>query len=93
MKRAVPRIALTREESAHALGMGLTSFEQYVAPHVRVIRRGKLRLVPVAELERGQTRTPSSYSAAVPVKTTPRRRWSVAGARITDWRSCDAVPD
>ncbi len=28
------------------------SFERYVQPHVRMIRRGRLRLVPVAELER-----------------------------------------
>jgi hypothetical protein len=52
MKRPVPRIALTREEAAHAIGMSLTSFEQYVQPDLRLIRRGKLRLVPVAELER-----------------------------------------
>jgi hypothetical protein len=48
----VPRIALTREEAARALGMGLTSFETYVQPHVRIVRRGKLRLVPVREIER-----------------------------------------
>jgi hypothetical protein len=49
----VPRIALTREEAAHALGMGsVDSFERYVQPHVRMIRRGRLRLVPVSELER-----------------------------------------
>jgi hypothetical protein len=52
MKRPVPRIALTREEAATSLGMGLTSFETHVQPHVRLIRRGKLRLIPVAELER-----------------------------------------
>jgi|tagenome__1003787_1003787.scaffolds.fasta_scaffold20979779_2 hypothetical protein len=48
----VPRVALTREEAAAALGMGLTSFETHVQPHVRMIRRGKLRLVPLSELER-----------------------------------------
>jgi hypothetical protein len=48
----VPRVALTREESAAALGMGLTSFEAYVQPHVRIIRRGRLRLVPLSELAR-----------------------------------------
>lgn len=52
MKRPVPRLALTREEAAQALGMGLTSFTTYVQPHVRIIRRGSLRLIPVAELER-----------------------------------------
>lgn len=49
----IPRVALTREEAALALGMGsVDSFERYVQPHVRMIRRGRLRLVPVAELER-----------------------------------------
>jgi hypothetical protein len=48
----VPRIALTREEAAAALGLSLASWDRYVQPHVRMIRRGKLRLVPVRELER-----------------------------------------
>jgi hypothetical protein len=48
----IPRLALTPAEGAAALGMGLTSFKKYVQPHVRVIRRGKLRVIPVSELER-----------------------------------------
>ena len=48
----VPRLALTRQEAAEALGMGVTSFEQYVQPHIRAVRQGKLRLFPVRELER-----------------------------------------
>jgi hypothetical protein len=48
----VPRVALTREEAAASLGMKLDSFERYVQPHVRMIRWGRLRLVPVTELER-----------------------------------------
>lgn len=48
----VPRVALTREEAAAALGMSLDSFERHVQPDLRLIRRGKLRLVAVAELER-----------------------------------------
>jgi hypothetical protein len=49
----IPRVALTREEAALALGMGsVDSFERHVQPHVRMIRRGRLRLVPVRELER-----------------------------------------
>lgn len=47
----VPRIALTREEAAAALGMSLDSFERYVQPHLCIIRLGKLRLVAVGELE------------------------------------------
>ena len=46
----IPRVALTREEAAAALGMSLDSFERYVQPSLRMIRRGRLRLVPVSEL-------------------------------------------
>lgn len=49
---AIPRLALTPAEAAAALGMGLTSFKKYVQPHVRIVRRGKLRVIPVGELER-----------------------------------------
>jgi hypothetical protein len=48
----VVRVALTREEAAAAIGMSLTAFEQYVQPELRIVRRGRLRLVPVRELER-----------------------------------------
>ncbi len=48
----VPRIALTREEAAAAIGMSLTAFAQHVQPDLRLIRKGKLRLVGVRELER-----------------------------------------
>ena len=32
--------------------MSLNSFERHVQPELRVIRRGKLRLFPIRELER-----------------------------------------
>ena len=47
----VPRVALSRQEAALSLGMSLDAFERHVQPDLRLIRRGKLRLV--AELERG----------------------------------------
>ena len=50
--KAVPRIALTRAEAAEALGMSLDSFERHAQPELRLVRRGRLRLVPVRELER-----------------------------------------
>jgi hypothetical protein len=46
------RRALKREEAALSLGMSLDSFEKYVQPTIRMIRRGKLRLVPMRELDR-----------------------------------------
>lgn len=48
----VPRIVLTREEAAAAMGMSVDSFERYVQPHIRLIREGRMVRVPVRELER-----------------------------------------
>lgn len=50
--KSVPRIALTRAEAAEALGMSLDSFERHAQPELRLVRRGRLRLVPIRELER-----------------------------------------
>jgi hypothetical protein len=43
---------LTRQEAAAALGMSINSFERHVQPELRLVRRGKLRLIPVREIER-----------------------------------------
>lgn len=48
----IPRIALTPPEAAAAIGVGPDFFEENVAPELRLIRRGRKRLVPVSELER-----------------------------------------
>lgn len=49
---AIPRIALTPAEAAAAIGVGPDFFDANVAPELRLIRRGRKRLVPVVELER-----------------------------------------
>jgi hypothetical protein len=49
---SIPRIALTPPEAAAAIGVGPDFFEANVAPDLRLIRRGRKRLVPVGELER-----------------------------------------
>jgi hypothetical protein len=48
----IPRLALTRQEAAAALGMSLDSFERHVQPTLRLVRLGRIRLVPVREIER-----------------------------------------
>lgn len=48
----IPRITLTPPEAAAALGCGLTYFEEQIAPELRIIRRGRKRLIPIAELDR-----------------------------------------
>ena len=46
----IPRVAVTRDEAARALGLSLDSFERHVQPELRMIRRGRMRLVPISEL-------------------------------------------
>jgi hypothetical protein len=48
----IPRLALTREEAAVALGMSLDSFERHVQPTLRLVRLGRMRLVPIREIDR-----------------------------------------
>jgi hypothetical protein len=49
---SIPRIALTPSEAAAAIGVGPDFFDENVAPQLRLVRRGRKRLVPVRELER-----------------------------------------
>jgi hypothetical protein len=48
---AQPRIALRIEEAAAALGVSADFFNAHVRPELRLIRRGRLVLVAVTELE------------------------------------------
>lgn len=50
--RATPRLALSPEEAAEALGCSRDFFDKHVLPELRVVRRGRKVLIPVAELER-----------------------------------------
>lgn len=56
---AVDRVTLTRPEAATALGISVDSFERHVQPELRLIRRGRMRLVPLAELKRWAERSAS----------------------------------
>ena len=49
---SVRPVALTKPEAAAALSMSVDSLERHVLHDLRVIRRGRLVLIPVAELER-----------------------------------------
>lgn len=48
----VPRLALSPDECALALGVSRDFFDEHVLPELRIVRRGRRRLVPVRELER-----------------------------------------
>jgi excisionase family DNA binding protein len=51
----IPRVTLTPPEAAAALGVGATFFDSEIAPELRLIRRGRKRLIPLTELERWAT--------------------------------------
>jgi hypothetical protein len=45
-------VSVTRDQAAQLLGCSLDSFERHIQPDLKLVRKGKLRLVPVSELER-----------------------------------------
>jgi hypothetical protein len=71
---------MSRAEAAAAIGCSLDSFERYVQPDLRLVRRGRMRLVPVPgarALARGETRS----GARMRTKVSPPRRFRKAGSR------------
>jgi hypothetical protein len=55
--RIAPRLALRPAEAAQSLGCSRDYFDEYIGPELKWIRRGRLKFVPIAELERWLTRT------------------------------------
>lgn len=49
-RAAVPRLALRPEQAAEALGVSRSFFFEAILPELRVVRCGRLRLVPLASL-------------------------------------------
>lgn len=45
-------MTLSKAEAAHALGVSVDFLEAHVMSELRVVRRGRRRLIPVSELER-----------------------------------------
>jgi hypothetical protein len=45
-------VLVNRQTAAAMVAMSVDSFERYVQPALRLVGQGKLRLVPVSELER-----------------------------------------
>lgn len=44
------RVTLRVQEASEVLGMSVDSFDRYVRPEIRTIRRGRMVLVPLSEL-------------------------------------------
>jgi hypothetical protein len=49
---AGPRLALNVEEACAALGVSWDFWHDHIAPEVRIVRRGRRKLVAVSELQR-----------------------------------------
>ena len=52
IRQRAPRLSLRPDEAARALGVSRSFFFAQILPELSVVRRGRLRLVPVSELER-----------------------------------------
>jgi excisionase family DNA binding protein len=50
--RNAPRLALSPAEAAAVLGVSRDFFDKHIASELRMVRRGRRKLVPVRELER-----------------------------------------
>lgn len=48
----IPRLALSKSEAARALGVSVDFLEQHVMHELRIVRRGRRRLIPVGEITR-----------------------------------------
>lgn len=48
----IPRLGLSRQEAAASLGVSVDTFERHIQPSLRMVRIGRVRLVPIAELNR-----------------------------------------
>lgn len=46
------RLSLRLGEAADALGVSHDHFHKHIAPELRIVREGRVQLVPVAELQR-----------------------------------------
>ena len=48
----VQRLALTKAEAAESLGVSVDFFEDHIMLELEIVRRGRRRLIPIAELAR-----------------------------------------
>ena len=48
----VPTLALSIEQACQSLGVGWDFFHAHIAPDLRIVRRGRRKLIPVSEIQR-----------------------------------------
>ncbi len=47
-----PRLALSPDEAAQAIGVSRDFFDEHVAPELRIVRRSRRKIIDVRELQR-----------------------------------------
>ena len=52
LSRRVSRLALSPNEAAEALGVSRDFFDEHISPELRVVRRGRKKLIDIRELQR-----------------------------------------
>ena len=76
-------LALNVEEACAALGVSWDFWAEHIAPEVRVVRRGRRKLVAVSELEQWLERNGEATSNANAPTTARRgRRAGAAGSAV-----------
>jgi excisionase family DNA binding protein len=50
-RATAPRLALSINEACEALGVGWDFWHEHIEPEIRLVRLGRRKLVPVAELQ------------------------------------------
>jgi hypothetical protein len=63
---AVQPIALRREQAAAVLGLSVDAFDEHVRAEVKAIRKGRLVLFPVEELQRWAQRNAATVLEGSP---------------------------
>ncbi|MFL5861525.1 MAG: hypothetical protein ACJ780_12195 [Solirubrobacteraceae bacterium] len=52
VQQTIPRLALSKAEAATTLGVSVDFLEHHVLHDLRMVRRGRRLLIPLAELQR-----------------------------------------
>src|SRR3954453_14430591 len=89
---AVPRLALTKSEAAEALSVSVDFFEDHIMCELRIVRRGRRRLIPVAELVRWLETSADRALPGPSVYSTRERKRNASSSRPPRAR-CPASSD
>lgn len=60
---APPRLGLSLDEAAAAVGVSRDTFDRHIRDELRIVRRGRCLIVPIVEIERWLEREAARWSA------------------------------